>query len=328
MKAILQTAYGPPARVFVVGEQPELTPGEGELRVRVIATSVNTPDCIATLGVPYLLRLASGLLAPVSAVRGSDVAGVVDAVGLGVNGFKVGDEVYGSVWTGGFKRGAHGTFCESTIVPAAQVAHKPRRLSFEEAAGAVMAGVTALLGLREVANVGPGTQVLINGASGGVGTFAVQLAKARGATVTGVCSTTNLEFVRSLGADHVIDYTTTDFTRGDARYDVILDNVMNHPPTRTERVLTPQGVLIPNSIGQNRWVGSIPQMIFGGLFRSKRWRSISYRPSHENLNELGAFLQAGAVKTVVDQVQPLEQAGLAVAHMLSRRARGKVIVRI
>lgn len=328
MKAMLQRGYGDPERVLVPGEIAPAEPGDGEVRVRLRATSVNTPDVIATLGAPYLLRLLTGLFSPVSPVRGSDLAGVVDAVGPGVEDFAVGDEVFGAVWTGGFARGAHGTFCETTVAPARQLAHKPPGLSFEEAAGAVMSGVTALIGLRDVARVRPGQQVLVNGASGGIGTFALQIAKARGAIVTGVCSASNVALVRSLGADHVIDYAQTDFTRGAARYDVILDNVMNHPPTITERVLTKDGVLLPNSVGTNPLVGSIPQMIFGALFRRERWRTITYVPSRENLDELAGLLRSGALRVVIDEVHPLERAGAAVARMRSHRARGKIVIRI
>ena len=255
MRTILQSGYGEPERVLVQGESDIPTPGDGEVLVRVHATSVNTPDCIATLGVPYALRLVSGLRAPLSPVRGSDVAGVVEAVGAHVTGFAPGDAVFGSVWTGGYKRGAPGTFCEYTVVPAAQLAHKPAQLSFEEAAGAVMSGVTALVAMRDVARVRAGQQVLVNGASGGLGTFAVQIARALGARVTGVCSTRNVELVRSLGASHVIDYTRTSYPEQDARYDVVMDNVMNHPPSVSARVLTANGVLLPNSIGTHKWLG-------------------------------------------------------------------------
>jgi NADPH:quinone reductase-like Zn-dependent oxidoreductase len=328
MRAILQTRYGDPEQVLTLGEIDPLTPGEDEVLVRVRATSVNTPDWIATLGVPYALRAVSGLLGPVSAVRGSDVAGIVEAVGARVTELVPGDEVFGSVWTGAFQRGAPGTFCEQTIVPARQLAKMPRGLSFEEAAGAVMSGVTSLQAMRDVGRVGPGTRVLVNGASGGLGTFAVQIAKALGATVTGVCSTRNVQLVRSLGADHVIDYTLEDYTQGDARYDVIMDNVMNHAPGVSARVLAPGGLLLPNSIGANRWVGSLPQMIFGKLLHGKQRPSVDYLPSQQNLQALAEMLEAGTVRVVIDEVFPLQQAGRAVARMVSRRARGKIVLQV
>lgn len=200
--------------------------------------------------------------------------------------------------------------------------------SFEEAAAAVMSGVTTLQALRDVGEVRAGTRVLINGASGGLGTFAVQIARAMGAEVTGVCSARNIELVRSLGADHVIDYTREDYTKGDARYDVILDNVMNHPPSATASVLAPGGRFIPNNVGGDRWLGTLPQMIFAGLFKSKRWRTVAYRPVRANLEALAALLGSGSVRVVIDRTYPLEQAGAAVAHMASRRARGKIVLRI
>lgn len=194
-----------------------------------------------------------------------------------------------------------------------------------------MSGITALLAIRDVGRVGPGTQVLINGASGGVGTLAVQVAHSLGAEVTGVCSSRNLEFVRSLGADHVIDYTEEDFTRGDGRYDVILDNVMNHRPSATARVLTPTGTLIPNSVGNTGGV-------FAGLLRMARaalmGRGSTNVPfvtalvNRENLEALATLLESGDAKVVIDKVYPLGEAANAVAHMLGHHARGKVVIAV
>jgi len=215
--------------------------GDDGVLIRVKATSVNTPDWIAVAGVPYVLRLRSGLRRPSTAVRGTDVAGVVEEVGSEVTDLRPGDEVFGSLWEHARMLHPRGTFAELTVAPASQVIEKPAGLSFEEAGATVMSGLNGLIAMRDVGRVGPGTQVLINGASGGVGTFAAQIAKALGAEVTGVCSTRNLELVRSLGVDHAIDYTAQDFTRGGQRYDVILDNVMNHPPYATTRVLRPSG---------------------------------------------------------------------------------------
>ena len=330
MKAIVQTSYGDPEQVLVPGELEVPTPKPDEVLVRVHATSVNTPDHIGTLGVPYALRpLVVGLTSPVSPVRGSDVAGVVEAVGAHVVDLVPGDEVFGSVWiASGFARGAPGAFCAYTVVPASQLAKKPARISFDEAAGAVMSGVTALQALRDVGQIRAGTRVLINGASGGLGTFAVQIAKAMGAEVTGVCSTRNVAFVQSLGADHVIDYTREDYTKGEARFDVILDNVMNHPPSATAAVLAPGGRFIPNSVGADRWFGSLPQMVYIGLLKPKGWSTVDYRPVRENLEALAALLESGAVHVVVDRTYPLEQAGAAVAHMASRRARGKIVIHV
>lgn len=330
MRAILQTAYGDPETVLVPGRLDVPTPGPGEVLVQVRATSVNTPDWIATLGMPYLLRpLVLGLTRPVSAVRGSDLAGVVEAVGDGVVDLVPGDAVFGSVWTpGGFSRGGHGTFRAHTVAPAGQLAKIPPGLGFAEAAGAVMSGVTALQALRDVAKLAPGERLLVNGASGGLGTFAVQIGRAMGAEVTGVCGPSNVDLVRSLGATHVLDHTREDYTKGEARYDVILDNVLNHPPAATASVLAPGGRFVPNSIGGNRWVGSLPQMASMGLFRPEGWSTVEYRPERAHLEALAGLLASGAVRVVIDRRFPLEQAGAAVAYMAGRHARGKVVIEV
>src|ERR671919_838877 len=264
MKAIIQHGYGPPERVLELATLERPSVGDDDVLIRVRATSVNTPDWITVTGVPYILRLRSGLRRPRTQVRGTDVAGVVEAVGTNVTDLQPGDEVFGSSWAGALA--TPGTFAEFTVVPASQLIKKPAGLAFEEAAASVMSGLTALSAIRDVGKAGPGTRVLINGASGGVGTFALQIAKALGAEVTGVSSTTNLELLRSLGADHVIDYTKEDFTRGERRYDVILDNVMNHPPSKTARVLTPTGIFIPNSVGNTgRLFAGLPRMARAAL---------------------------------------------------------------
>src|ERR671919_2248465 len=228
MKAIVQESYGPPERVLRLADIDRPPVGDDDVLIRLRATSVNTPDWITVTGIPYILRLRSGLRRPPTPVRGTDAAGVVEAVGKNVTDLRPGDEVFGSSWAGTLA--TPGTFAEFTVAPASQLIAKPAGLAFEEAAASVMSGLTALLAMRDVGEVGAGTRVLINGASGGVGTFAVQIAKVFGAEVTGVCSTRNLELVRSLGADHVIDYTEEDFTSSERRYDVILDNVMKRPP--------------------------------------------------------------------------------------------------
>jgi NADPH:quinone reductase-like Zn-dependent oxidoreductase len=222
-----------------------------------------------------------------------------------------------------------GTFAELTVAPATQVIEKRAWLSFEEAGAAVMSGLTALIAMRDVGRVGRGTRVLVNGASGGVGTFAVQIAKAFGAEVTGVCSTRNLELVQSLGADHVIDYTVQDFTEGDQRYDVILDNVLNHPPSRTTRVLAPSGTFIPNSVGNTGGLlAGLPRMARARLMRSANVSFVRCVVDHENLRALAALLEAGDVRVVVDETYALERAPAAVAHMLGHHARGKVAIAV
>src|ERR687895_1342946 len=215
MKAIVQESYGPPERVLGLADVERPPVGDDDVLIRLRATSVNTPDWITVTGVPSVLRLRSGLRRPRTPVRGTDVAGVVEAVGTNVTDLQPDDEVFGSAWAGA--RATPGTFAELTVVPASQLIKKPAGLAFEEAAASVMSGLTALTAIRDVGQVQSGTRVLINGASGGVGSFALQIANALGAEVTGVSSTRNLELLRSLGARDVIDYTKEDFTVGAQR---------------------------------------------------------------------------------------------------------------
>jgi NADPH:quinone reductase-like Zn-dependent oxidoreductase len=327
MKAIVQESYGPPEQVLRLADVDRPPIGDDDVLIRLRATSVNTPDWITVTGVPYILRLRSGLRRPRTPVRGTDVAGVVEAVGTNVTDVRPGDEVFGSSWAGALA--TPGTFAEFTAVPASQLIKKPTGLTSEEAAASVMSGVTALIAIRDVGKVESGTRVLINGASGGVGTFALQIAKALGAEVTGVSSTRNLELLRSLGADHVIDYTKEDFARDERRYDVILDNVMNHPPSKTARVLTPTGIFIPNSIGNMGGLfAGLPRMARAALMGrgSTDVQLVTLVVNRENLEALAALLESGDVKVVIDKVYPLSQAADAVAHMLGHHARGKVVI--
>jgi NADPH:quinone reductase-like Zn-dependent oxidoreductase len=327
MKAIVQDGYGPPERVLRLEDVERPPVGDEDVLIRLRATSVNTPDWITVTGVPYILRLRSGLRRPRRPVRGTDVAGVVEAVGTNVADLQPGDEVFGSSWAGALA--TPGTFAEFTPVPASQLTKKPAGLAFEEAAASVMSGVTALIAIRDVGKVGSGTRVLINGASGGVGTFAVQIARALGAEVTGVSSTRNLELLRSLGADHVIDYTKEDFTRNERRYDVILDNVMNHPPSKTARALTPTGIFIPNSVGNTGGLfAGLPRMARAGLIGrgSTNVQLVTCVVHRENLHSLAELLESGDVNVVIDKVYPLGEAANAVAHMLGHHARGKVAI--
>jgi NADPH:quinone reductase-like Zn-dependent oxidoreductase len=329
MKAVVQEGYGDPERVLKLAEIDRPRIGDDDVLIRVRATSVNTPDWITVSGQPYLLRLRSGLRGPQAPLRGTDIAGTVEVVGTNVVDLLPGDAVFGSTWNGTL--GTSGTFAEFAAVPASQVVKKPARLTFEEAAASVMSGLTALIALREVGAVGPGTRVLINGASGGVGTFAVQIAKSLGADVTAVCSTRNIELVRSLGADHVIDYTERDFTRGTERYDVILDNVMNHAPAETVRVLASGGTFIPNSVGNTGGLlAGLPRMARAAIMGkgSRDVRLVTLEVTRERLQALVALLDSGVVKVVVDETYPIEQAARAVAHMLGHHARGKVVITV
>jgi NADPH:quinone reductase-like Zn-dependent oxidoreductase len=327
VKAIVQEGYGEPERVLRQAEIEPPAVGDDDVLVRVRATSVNTPDWITVTGVPYVLRLQSGLRGPKTPVRGTDVAGVVEAVGANVTGLEPGDEVFGSAWGG--SPAPVGTFAELTVAPRSRLIRKPVGLTFPEAAASVMSGITALVAVRDVARVGPGTSLLVNGASGGVGTFAVQVAKTLGAEVTGVCSAGNVELVRSLGADSVVDYAKEDFTRGARRYDAILDNVLNHPPRATARALAPDGVLMPNSVGNTGgWLAGLPRMARAKVMGmgSTNVRFVRCTVNRENLEALAALLEPGAVRVVVDSVYPLEEAPAAVARMLGHHASGKVVI--
>src|SRR5437868_7559860 len=252
MRAIVYHTYGSPD-VLKLEEVQKPVPQDDEVLVKVLAASAAAGDWHLLRAQPFLMRFTSGLLKPKHQILGAAFAGRVEAVGRNVTQFQPGDEVFGDVSACGF-----GAFAEYVSVPEKAVALKPTRLTFEEAATVPVAAVTALQGLRDQGHVQPGQKVLINGASGGVGTFAVQLAKSFGAEVTGVCSTRNVDLVRQLGADHVIDYTHESFTEGAQRYDVILDNVGNHSLLQLNKVLKPGGTLvIVGGSSENNWFGPL-----------------------------------------------------------------------
>jgi NADPH:quinone reductase-like Zn-dependent oxidoreductase len=325
MQAIIQDGYGKPERVLRLGEAAVPTIGADDVLIRVRATSVNAPDWATVTGEPYVTRMIFGLRRPRRPVRGSDIAGVVEAVGRQVVGLAPGDEVFGST------RALTGAFAQYAVASASQLVKKPAELTFTDAAASVMCGLAALVAMRDVAQVSAGTRVLINGASGGIGTMAVQIAKAMGAEVTGVCGTRNIELVRSLGADHVIDYTKEDFTRGGQRFDVILDNVLNHPPKAAVRVLAPSGTFIPNSFGFTGGLfAGLPRMaraVLRGL-GSTNVKLVSPAVNRENLDALRRLLESGDVKVVIAHAYPLGQAARAVAHMLEHHPSGKVAITV
>jgi NADPH:quinone reductase-like Zn-dependent oxidoreductase len=330
MRAIIQDGYGAPERVLRLAEIPRPSIDADDVLIRVRATSVNTPDWATVAGVPYILRLGSGLRRPAHPIRGSDVAGVVQAVGPRVADLQPGDQVLGSLWGSTIHRQA-GTFAQYAVAPASQLVKKPAGLAFEEAAASVMTGLTALTAMRDVGQVAPGTRVLINGSSGGVGTMAVQIAKSLGAEVTGVCGTSNVALVRSLGADHVIDYTKQDFTQNQQRYDVILDNVLNHPPTATARLLAPNGVFIPNSIGNTGGLlAGLPRVARAALMGRGRTnvKLVTLAVNRENLDALVRLLESGEVRVIIDQTYPFDKTASAVAHTLGHHASGKVVIAV
>jgi NADPH:quinone reductase-like Zn-dependent oxidoreductase len=297
---------------------------DDEVLVRVHAASVHVGDWMLMRGVPYILRLASGLRTPKHRVAGKDIAGTVEAVGKDVTQLRPGDEVLG--W-------CTGAFAEYACAAEDHFLPKPDSLTFEQAAAVGVSASTALQLLRDQGKVQPGQKVLINGASGGVGTFAVQIAKAFGAEVTGVCGTRNVEMVRSIGADHVIDYTEDDFTQGEQRYEFILDNVANHSLSATRRALTPNGRLFSNGGGHasGRWVGSLGSVIkvaaVSRFVRQQLGPSIKF-PNRADLLVLKGLLEAGKVTPVIDGTYPLSSTPEAIGHVGAGHARGTVVITI
>ena len=326
MQAVVRTRYGDPHDAFAVQTVDLPQAGADEVRVRVLASSVNTPDWAAVTGVPAILRLAAGITRPKAPIRGTDVAGIVEAVGDGVDTFTVGEEVFGSTSTGSPRR-QHGAFAESVIVPAAQLASKPGSISFEEAASSVMSGLTALASMSQTVEVRPGMRALINGASGGVGTFAIQIAKARGAHVTAVTSHRNRELVRSLGADEVIDYRTEDFTETTGRYDAIIDTGGRHSIRRLRSVLAPGGTLvIVGGEGGNKLTGGFGRPIRAAMMSPFVGRSMPFFLStehHDVIDRLAGHLAGGEVVAAVGQEFPLEQTSEAIRRLAAGESSGK-----
>ncbi|WP_433274359.1 NAD(P)-dependent alcohol dehydrogenase [Actinosynnema sp. CS-041913] len=320
MKAVAYDDYGSPD-VLELREVAEPVPADDEVLVRMHATSVNFADWLFLRGTPFVLRLGIGLRRPKNPVLGTDLAGRVEAVGSAVTGLRPGDEVYGS---------GRGALAELATAKAEHLVVKPAGLSFERAAAVPLAGLTALHGLR-AAGVRAGQRVLVNGAAGGVGTFAVQLARVWGCEVTGVCSAGSVDLVRSIGADHVIDYAARDFTREAARYDVILDNVGNHALTDLCRALTPKGTLLPNSGRGGRWLGSTPRLLRAlgmSLFVGQRLKIFLSTTRPADLAELAGLVESGQVTPVVGRTLPLAQAADAFAYFGEGHARGKVVVTV
>jgi NADPH:quinone reductase-like Zn-dependent oxidoreductase len=326
MKAIVYCDYGVPNLKLQEIEKP--TPADDQLLVRVRAASVNPLDWHFIEGTPYVMRaMGVGLRKPKDTRLGVDYAGTVEAVGKNVTQFKPGDEVFG---------GRTGAFAEYVCVrePRA-VALKPANITFEQAASVPIAGITALQGLRDKGKVQSGQKVLINGASGGVGTFAIQIAKSMGAEVTGVCSARNLDMVRSLGADHVIDYTKEDFTKSAQRYDVILDNVANRSLSECRAVLNPDGryVLIGGGgVKESRWLGPGLTHAFKAMllskFVSQKMGMMLAELNQKDLTTLGDLMQSGKVTPVIDRTYKLSELPQAIQYLEQGHARGKVVIAV
>jgi NADPH:quinone reductase-like Zn-dependent oxidoreductase len=323
MKAIVQDAYGP-ADVLELRDIDKPEAQDGEVLVRVHAAGVDRGAWHLMTGLPYPIRLAGvGFRAPKNKVLGSELAGQVEAVGRDVTRFRPGDEVMGT---------CHGSFAEYACGKQDRLAAKPANLGFDQAAAVPISGSTALQALRDQGRVQAGQSVLIAGASGGVGSFAVQLAKAFDTEVTGVCSTSKVDFVRSLGADHIIDYAHEDFADGRHRYDLVLDIGGNTPVTRLRRALTPEGTLVIVG-GENggRWLGGLQrqlQALVMSPFVRQRLRVFVAREHYEELETLTELIEAGKVTPAIDRTYPLSDAPQAIRYLEQGHARGKVVITV
>ena len=314
MRAIVQNDYGSPD-VYELKEIDKPVVKDDDVLVRVHAAGLNAGDYFAMRGEPYMIRMSVGWPKPKNFVPGWDVAGTVEAVGQDVEQFQPGDALFGACTC---------TCAEYVCAGEDKFALKPASLTFEQAAAVPTAAVTALRGLRDAGKMQPGQKVLINGASGGVGTFAVQIARALGAEVTGVCSTSKVDMVRSIGADHVIDYTREDFTQGRQRYDLILDNVGNHSFAEYRRVLTSRGIIQPNT-GHAGMSYVLKAALLSPLMR-QQGRLFVANPNHKDLVVLKDLIEAGKVTPVIDRTYPLKETPEAFRYLDEGHARGKVVI--
>ena len=322
MKAVVYTKYGSPD-VLQLKEVEKPTPKDNEVLIRIHAASANAADWRLLRGDPFLLRLGYGLLKPNNTILGADIAGRVEAVGNNVTQFQPGDEIFGDISGCGL-----GGFAEYVSVPEHAVISKPASMTFEEAAAVPMAAVTALQGLRDKGQIQPGQKVLIHGASGGVGTFAVQIAKAFRAEVTAVCSTRKVDLVRSIGADHVIDYTQEDFTKNGQRYDLILAANGDRSMFEYKRALAPKGRYVVTG-------GSMAQlfqaMLLGPLLSMagrQKMGNVLARPNQKDLACMKELLEAGKVIPVIDRCYPLSETAEAIRYLEAGHARGKVVITV
>ncbi len=322
MKAILHTEYGS-FDVLKYGEAQKPSHGDDQVLIKVHAAAINAGNMFAVSGTPFIARLSSGLQRPKYLIPGSDVAGRVEAVGKNVTQFKPGDEVFGDNYEGGF-----GTYAEYVCVPENELALKPANITFEQAAAVPQAALVALQGLRNIGQIQAGQKVLIIGASGGNGTFAVQIAKAFGAQVTAVCSTRNIELVRSIGADHVIDYTQEDFAQNGEQYDLIIAMAGYRPLQDYERALCPGGIFV--------WAGGPLKGLFEAMALGswvarkgdKKMTNLSHQPNQDDLVYMAGLMEAGKVKPVIDRCFPLEETAEAFRHYAAGRMQGKVVITV
>lgn len=326
MKAIICNGYGAPDRVLTTADLDEPVIGDDDVLVDVQAAAVNPADWHLIRGTPYLARLQIGLRRPSFTVPGSDFAGRVVAVGRTVTTLEVGDEVFGTSFMNGF-----GAFAERVAVPERLVVRKPDGISFDEAAAAPLPGMTALQAVRDHGRVERGQRVLVIGASGGVGSFAVQIAKVLGAEVTGVCSTKNVELVRGLGADHVVDYTEPGAWNDLGRYDLVLQAAGTQTASQCRRLLEPNGTLVQISGDSgNRWVGPLGRIVAGRMlsgFVSQTITTFTVNPNVADLAELATLLDRGEVRPVVAETYPLDRVDDAIALVEAGHTGGKVVLR-
>jgi NADPH:quinone reductase-like Zn-dependent oxidoreductase len=322
MKAYVHTAYGPPTSLKL-DEVPTPVPADDEVLIRVKAAATNPADWHIITGKPYIARAQYGLRTPKTPIRGLDLSGVIEEVGKDVTKFSVGDAVFGEIGGG---------YAEYTVSPERRLGLKPDNISFEEAAGVPIAALTALQALRDKGGIKTGDHVLVNGASGGVGTYAVQIAKAMGATVTGVCSTRNVDLVRSVGADEVIDYTTKSYLEVDDRFDIIVDCVGNHSPSKARGVLTERGVYVAvgnskmgNGLGPLVWMARIAG---ASMFRSQTLTVMLAKQTPEDLAVLADLLASGEIRTVLDTGYSFDQAREALMKQGGKHGRGKTVITV
>lgn len=319
MKAVVYSRYGSPD-VLQIQDVEKPAPKDNEVLIQIRAASLNPLDWHFMRGTPYLARVVFGLGKPKVQRLGVDVAGVVEAIGKNVTEFKPGDEVFGT---------CQGAFAEYACTTESALVRKPGSVTFEQAASVPVAALTALQGLRDKGKVEPGQRVLINGAAGGVGTFAVQLAKWLGADVTGVCSTTKVDLVRSIGADRVIDYTQEDFTRDGQRYDLIFDCVGNHSLSECRRVLTRRGTYLMVGGKSGSWLDPLPAAISAmllSLFVSQKLTMFLAKGSKTDMSIMGGLIEAGKVQPVIGRRYSLSEVPDAIQHLEEGHARGKLII--
>lgn len=323
MKAVVYRCYGGPERV-TLEDVAKPVPTDNGVLVKVRAAGVNPLDWHELRGLPYVMRLSAGVGAPKYIRLGTDFAGTVEAVGKNVTRFKPGDDVFG---------GAGGAFAEYVSLGESRaLVLKPPNMTFEQAAAVPIAAVTALQALRDKGGLQPGQKVLVNGASGGVGTFAVQIAKAMGAEVTGVCSTRNVAMVQALGADHVIDYTKDNFTQGSQRYDVIVDTVGNHALADLRRVMPPRGrMVLVGGPSDGKWIGPLSGAIGVAAyspFVSQDFTFFLAELTHKDLEVLRDLMQTGKLTTAIDRRYPLSETAAAIGYVEEGHTRGKVVIEV